>query len=183
MTDCILTSALQRWSRSYEVMSMKAKFVWNHKVYEARCSSNVNQCKSSDLNGVVLTCAGWRFVSFLMSFLICCFPLLDELVTKVYWPYHATSNFCPFSSFFRLPGSVLLPEMLCQTYIMFQKENQCLTGQCSVDLCSDPVSRFYWYWKSIIQHSGAPLSLSVAVPITCYEQVMTICRAAFTGPL
>lgn len=32
--------------------------VMNHKVYEARCSSNANQCKFSDLNGVVLTCAG-----------------------------------------------------------------------------------------------------------------------------
>lgn len=32
--------------------------IMNHKVYEARCSSNVNQCKFSDLNGVVLACAG-----------------------------------------------------------------------------------------------------------------------------
>lgn len=93
--------------------------VLNHK---ARCSAHVNQCKFSDLNGVVLTCAGWRFVSFLMSFLICCFPLLDGLVMKVYWPHHATSNFCPCSSFFGLPGSVLLPEMLCQTYISPKKK-------------------------------------------------------------
>lgn len=40
---------------------------------------------------------------------------------KVYWPHHATSNFCPCSSFFGLPGSVLLPEMLCQTFILVPK--------------------------------------------------------------
>lgn len=96
--------------------------VMNHKVYEARCSSNVNQCSFSDLNRVVLTCAGRRFVSFLMSFPICCFPLLDGLVMKVYWPHHATSNFCPCSSFFGLPGSVLIPEMQCQTHISSKKK-------------------------------------------------------------
>lgn len=96
--------------------------VMNHKVYEARCSSNVNHCKFSDLNRVVLTCAGSRFVSFLISVLICCFPLLDGLVMKVYWLHHATSNFCPCSSFFGLPGSVLLPEMVCQTYISSRKK-------------------------------------------------------------
>lgn len=59
MTDGIWISALQERSQSYEVIPMKANSaVMNHKVYEARCSSNANQCKFSDLNGVVLTCAG-----------------------------------------------------------------------------------------------------------------------------
>lgn len=139
--------------------------IMNHKVYEARCSSNVNQQKFSDLNVVVLACAGWGFFSFLISFLICCFLILDELVMNAFGlvtPLQISVLVCHF--------------LVCWVLFYYQK--------CYVTHILVPKRKSITDWTVLSRSLFWPfVQICSKLLVMCYKQFVTICRAPFTALL
>lgn len=139
--------------------------IMNHKVYEARCSSNVNQQKFSDLNVVVLACAGWGFFSFLISFFIFCFLILDELVMYVFGlvtPLQISVLVCHF--------------LVCWVLFYYQK--------CYVTHILVPKRKSITDWTVLSRSLFWPfVQICSKLLVMCYKQFVTICRAPFSPPV